>query len=283
MADATTADTTTVDPSTAAGSQSTTTPDPKTTQAQTTAQGTQQTPPAGQQTGTSDAERRAEQGRLADLQKERKARQDFERKFTESNTQVETLRRQLQALTGVSPKSQDETDAAEVRANLHKYVPELAKLDAATIERLLQVAGQAESLEQTANHYWRQHGTQMIESVESALAKEFGSDSLTPKQQKAVRAAYRYEAESNPEFLERHEKGDKTLISEFVKDFAESFFEPARRKVTQSTVAQQRQVPNGGQRSVIGANGQKVDLTNDKAFGDAAVEAFKNFGGKFGG
>lgn len=285
MADATTADTTNVDSSAAAGSQSAatgTTTTPTQTTAQTPAQQTtQQT--AGHQTGTSDAERRAEQGRLADLQKERRARQQFEQQYQAERFQRETLQRQIQALTGASPKTQDALDAEEVKANLAKYLPGLAKLDDATIERLLAVAESKDTFEQTANHYWTQHGTRMIEAVESGIAKEFGSESLTPKQQKAIRAAYRYEAESNPEFLTRHEQGDKTLIAEFVKDYTESFFEPARRKVTQSTVNQQRNVPQGGQRSVIGAGGQKVDLTNDKAFGDAAVEAFKNRGGSFGG
>jgi hypothetical protein len=222
-------------------------------------------------------------GQLADLQKERKARQDFEKRFQAAETQRETLQRQIQALTGATPRSPEDAETDQIRQHFAKLFPGLAKLDDKTIDRLLATADSAGALEQTSSHYWKRHGLQMVESVESAIAKEFGSDKLTPSQQNIVRAAYRQAAETNPEFLQRHEEGDKALIAEFAKTFVDDWFEPARRKVTAQTVSQQRPVPNGGQRSVVGASGKKIDFKDDNAFGDALAAEFRAGGGRFDG
>src|SRR5882724_3578411 len=50
------------------------------------------------------------EGQLADLQKERKARQDHERKLAEYETQLTEERRRVAALTGITKPSPEEAD-----------------------------------------------------------------------------------------------------------------------------------------------------------------------------
>src|SRR5882672_10968614 len=54
-------------------------------------------------------------GILADLQKERKQRQEFERQIASLTGERDTERRRIQALVGANPRSEEETQLDEVR------------------------------------------------------------------------------------------------------------------------------------------------------------------------
>ena len=237
--------------------------------------------PAGQ-SGTSDAERAAK-GQLEDLKKERQARQQYEKQSREQAAQLQLLQRQIQALTGAAPKGQEDAEADAIKQQFFKYFPQYQKLDEKTIDKLLQATDRIGSLDALEQHVWGKHGQSMIDSVETEIAKAFDSETLNAQQQEIVLALYRQRAESDPEFLTRHERGDKTLIKEFAAQFVESVFEPARRKAQAQAVSSQRPVPNGGQRSILGAGGKKVDLSNNDAFGAAMAAEFKANGGRFDG
>ena len=229
----------------------------------------------------SDAERIAK-GQLADLQKERRARQDFERKYNEQQAQLAHYQRQVQALAGVNPTNPADAETEAIKAQFFKVFPDFQKFDG-KVDKILSAFDRMGSIEALEQHVWGKHGLQMIESVEAEVAKGFGTETLNEQQQDIVRALYRSRAEQDPEFLARHERGDKTLIKDFAKSFLDSVFEPARRSAQASAVASQRPVPNGGQRSIVGAGGKKVNLTNNDEFGAAMAAEFKANGGRFEG
>lgn len=220
-------------------------------------------------------------GLIADLQKERKARQAADTAAAQHQRELEIERRRVQALSGVTPQDPDEANKAAIRQRFSELYPGVAKLNDQTIDRLLRLADNAEQLDQTTQHHWQMHGRKMLDSVTSSVAKELGG-SLTDRQTARIEAAYAQEAQINPDFLRRHEQGDPTLITEFVKNFVEDFIEPGRRKALAAEVDRQRRVPGSRDRSVVGAGGTKLDFNNPKAVEDAMVASFKSNGGSFG-
>lgn len=220
-------------------------------------------------------------GVLGDLAKERKARQAAEAKAAERQSAYEQEQRRVQALAGVSPKSEQEAADEAVRERFKQLYPKLGNLDDAKIDRLLALADNADQLEAASTHHWHAHSRKMLDSVISGMQKALGGD-LSDRQKARLERSYFLEAQSNPEFLKRHEDGDAKLVEEFVKDFVEDFVEPGRRKALADEQNRMRRVPSSRDRSVVGAGGKKLDLSKDEDFAEAAAASFKAHGGAFG-
>ena len=129
--------------------------------------------------------------------------------------------------------------------------------------------------------YWGKHGNSMVTRVTKELSKEFGGD-LTKRQIDTITQAYVLRAQSDPEFLQRHEDGDDTLVTDFAKDWLEDWFEPAKRKVTSQEANRFRPVPGGKDRSIVNHGEKKIDVNDPKAVEDLLVAGFKERGGEFG-
>jgi hypothetical protein len=244
-------------------------------QQSTSTQSTQVTAPAN---AGWDKERT---GLLNDLKKERQQRQQYEQSVAQAQAELAQERRRVQALAGVNPRSAEDTEVDAVRQRFGQLFPGLAKLSDGKIERLLAVAEQSDNLEAATTHHWETHGRTMLDSVTAEAAKVLGG-TLTPRQAARLERAYVQEAEQNPEFLARHERGDRTLVAEFIKNWNEDWFEPARRRVTQSEVARQQRVPSGRDRSIASTGGKKLDYNDPKAVEQALVDSFRKHGGEFG-
>lgn len=219
-------------------------------------------------------------GALTDLKKEREQRQTYERNAAALQARLEERERQLNAMVGNRIPSKDEADADAIRQRFSELFPGLAKLNEAQVERLLQIAGQGDQLEAATTHHWTNHGRQMLDQVHKGIAVELGD--LTDRQKRRINVAYVAEAEADPQFLQRHESGDPTLVREFVKQFLDDLVEPVRRKVTASEVNRNRLVPNGKDRSMPQPGGKKIDVNDKKAVEDLLVDGFKAKGGVFG-
>lgn len=217
-------------------------------------------------------------GTIADLQKERGKRQEFERKLQEFQTQLDERQRQIEALTGVKKPSKEEADIEQVRERMIQLFPGLARLSSEDMaEKIDQIIAQGEQLSAANTNYWTRHGAEMLGSVHAEIAKELGD--LSDRQKKRINAAYVAEAEADPNFLARHDKGDKTLIAEFVKNYLDDFVEPVKRKVTASEAGRYRPVPSGRERSVPMQGDKPIDVKDDKAVMDLIVGSRK---GQFG-
>ncbi len=219
-------------------------------------------------------------GITSDLQKERKARQQYESDLKAARAELETGNKRIRALAGVETKSEAQVEDEAVKARLEALgYPSLTKED---LEAIRELRATQSNLTETTQHYWVQHGRQMVSGVVAEVEKELGGK-LTDRQAKRIAAEYAREAESNPDFLDRHEKGDKTLIAEFAKQLSEDWFEPARRKVTQQESQRFRPVPSGKDRGIVTHGEKKIDVNDSKAVEDFLVKGFRERNGEFTG
>ena len=222
------------------------------------------------------------QGMLRDLQKERQRSQGFEQQFGSTKAELEQERKRIQALVGVNTPSAEAQEAEQIKARFAQLYPQLAELTAEDLKALRGWQAQAGQFEETTKAMWRDKARLMSSAVESRIAKELGGD-LTPRQITNIRAAYVQAAETDPAFLARHEQGDLKLADEFATQFIEDWFEPARRKVTQQQVNQQRRVPSGRDRSAPGGPPlPKIDVNDPKAVEDFLIAGRKERGQAFG-
>lgn len=254
------------------------TPPSSTSQGSQTQPSTQAPAPGSNAGGSTDDARN--RGILADLQRERRARQEAETRATQREAELASERRRVQALAGVTPQSPEAQEEEEVRARVIKLFPVLGKLNDEQLDAMLAGQNDVASARQLVHQQWENHGRQMIDSIVSEVSDAVGGD-LTERQAKALTRAYVAEAESNPEFLARHERGDKNLIKEFAKAWVEDWFEPARRRVTADAMSQNRRVPSGRDRTVQTTPPKAIDFKNPKAVEDAMVESFRSHGGRF--
>lgn len=212
--------------------------------------------------------------------------QDAEARAAALEADLEKERKRVRAAMGIDTPNPEDAEAEQVKAVILKMFPQLAKLDDATIEKVLQTANSAEGLNAAQQHVYQQHADQMLNTLQSEVSSAIGSD-LSPSQQKSLTRLYRLEAEAclrerqeNPnhdaanDFLARHLRGDKTLVSEFAKAFVADWFEPAKRAVTSQNFGRvARRVPNGRGGTPPAAGAQKVDFNNEDAFAEALARA----------
>lgn len=228
---------------------------------------------------TAEAER--QRGMLADLQKERRARQAIETERESLRAQLAAEQKRVRFLAGAEPQSEDEAQHAAIRAQFAKVFPGLAKLTDAQIEKFTALVEKGDNLDAAANHQWQMHSRNMLGQLSAELSEAIGGEP-TERQSKAVAQAFANLCESDEATRLRYESGDPKLIKEFVAQWKEDWYDTARRQVTADTVNRQRRVPNGRDRSAVGSAGiKKIDFNNPKSVEDAMVEAYRSHGGGF--
>lgn len=215
------------------------------------------------------------------------------KRATELEAALSERDRKIQALAGITPQDPNAVDEAGLRASILKLLPELAPyLEAGRGEKVAKMLSQMEGFQETQNRYWGGIADTMLEGVKGELAKSLGGE-LSARQAAKIERAYRLEAEAamqareaNPDadysndFLARHTRGDKTLITEFVKEFADDFFEPARRQATAAAVRRTgRPVPNGRSGEPVVTQKAKVDYGDEDKFKDALLESLQRHTG----
>ncbi len=222
-------------------------------------------------------------GLLADLQKERKARQELDAKYGTTNAELERERKRVLALSGVEPQSKEEQDEALIRERLERLYPWLKDLTPEDIKALRESNTSMAEIRASQTDTWKAHGRKMLTAATAGVQKALGGK-LSDRQVARIESAYVEEAKNDPEFLARHKAGDDTLVDEFVKGWLEDFVEPGRRSALQTETQAQRRprVPGGKDRSVVGANDKPIDVKDDKAVEDLLVSGFKARGGAFG-
>ena len=214
-------------------------------------------------------------GMLSDVQKERKARQDFERKVADIESRLTERDRQIAALTNTRTPTKAEADDEAIRTRLAQLSP-AASLTQEEIDDLRELRANRAEMVATNEATWVRHHRGMFEGVTKAVAAELGD--ITPRQREGMLAMYIHNCEVNPEFHRRHDEGDPKLIDEFVKQWVDDYVEPVRRKQTANEVSRLRNVPNGKDRS-LPMNGEKpIDYKDDKAVMDYIM---KNRQGRF--
>jgi hypothetical protein len=190
----------------------------------------------------------------------------------------------VQALAGLQPKSAEETNVEQVRAALTAIFPGLERLsDKEFLQRLDSVSQRDGELQQAVEQHWTTHGRAVLDSLESEVADALGGD-LSDRQKKRLADAYIQELKDHPELVARHERGDRSLITQFAKDFLDDWYKPAQRQVTNQQVGRvvNRRSPDGRNARVVTQAAPKIDYNDPKAVEDAMVQAFRDHGGEFG-
>ena len=218
---------------------------------------------------------------LADLKKERTARQTFETNHKTLEAKYADVEKRLQALAGVVPKSEQQQSDEEIRTRMQQLYPWMGKITDEQIDRIMRVAETGEDLEVTRNHYWDRHGREMVDRVYDDVGKELGGD-LSDDQKEMIQLAYTARCRRDENFLKRHFEGDKKLSSEFAKSVLDQWLEPAKRKVMKTAVDGNRAVPRSKDRAPVTVGGKTIDPKDDKAVADLLVADFKERGGTFG-
>lgn len=222
-------------------------------------------------------------GLLRDLQTERTKRQGHETQLSTFQAQIAEQNARIQALAGVAPKSKDDIEAESIKTAFAKLYPELAGLTKEDIEAIRENKNASATLKDFQQRQWDTHARSMVSQVESKVKEELGGkDDLTPRQTRALRAAFAAFIETDEGLAERYDKGDAALIDEFVKDYVADWFEPVRRKTERTTVESRVRVPSGKDRAIPGTD-KKIDVTDPKAVEDVLVAGFKKRGGEFTG
>jgi hypothetical protein len=225
-------------------------------------------------------EARRNAGILADLKKERLARQAYEKRIAELEAAHTAAEKRVRALAGVEPKSDEDAEAEQVKAQFTKMFPALAKLnDEQLVNAINQIIENQQSQGNIEAQYWQDRAQQMTDGVVDEIEKEFGT--LTDRQKARIKNEYAVRAANDPEFLKRHEKGDKSLVAEFAKEYIEDVYGPVRKKHEQSERERFRPVPGGRDRMIAGSKPKSIDFKNPKAVEDAMVESFQSHGGRF--
>lgn len=190
--------------------------------------------------------------------------------------EIENLRRQLldrdrriAALAGVAPVDPDQAEAEKV-ANAFYSLPQFAHLRNVTpelLDRMSKLVHESTSLTEARDHIYNQQADRLLTSIDRAFAEEIGAESLTPGQQRKLRAAFaawipdrQTDPEGHAAFDKRYNAGDETLITEFLKEFATDVLEPARRQAT-IPVAQRRPIPRSGGGGPVTSQPQKPDYS----------------------
>jgi hypothetical protein len=218
------------------------------------------------------------------ISEETKKRVEAERKYQEVNVNLESERKRVQALVGLTPQSAEDQQVEQVRAALTAIFPGLARLsDEQFLAKLESVAGRDGEMQAAVEQHWTTHGRAVLDQIEDTVADTLGGD-LTDRQKNHLSDAYIKLLTDNPDLRLRHERGDQALIAEFTKNFIDDWYKPAQRQVTGQQVNRlvNRRTPNGRESRPIVQNKPKVDYADDKAFGDALVSSFKEYGGEFG-
>lgn len=220
-------------------------------------------------------------GLLADLKKEREARQKYERDYGTTNAELERERKRVLALSGIEPKSKEEEDEALIRERLERLYPWLKDMSAEDIKAIRESRGHMDEMRAATTHTWTNHARKMLSSVTSSVEKSLGGK-LSDRQRDRIERAYVEEAKADPAFMQRHEAGDPKLVDEFVKGWLDDFVEPGKRQAQAADIARRPRVPSGKDRSIVGADNKPIDVKDDKQVEDMLVKGFRERGGQFG-
>lgn len=260
----------------------------QTTGQQTTQQQTgTQTPASTGNNNSGETWERERRGLIGETQKERAARQKIEQDHNTLKAQYETAIKRINALAGINPKSQGETEDEEIRAAFAAKFPHLAELTPEDIQAIRDTRQQTSALKASTDAMWKRHTNQVLSSLNTQVSEKLGGGDLSTRQKDMLRREYIAFIEegqaAGKDYISRHESADESLIEEFVDAYLKEWQEPIRRSVTSTEINRQRPLPSGRGRGAPPTAPVKIDFSNPKAVEDAMVASFKNHGGTFPG
>lgn len=227
------------------------------------------------------------------LAEEAGKRTKLEQQVQELRDQHELAQKRLRLAMGLEVPSKDEQELTEMREALYKLNPKLKLLDSLDEEALERILSAAESAQHTTQVQWSRHRDEMLSNLSGEVADLVNVDKLSDSQRARLERDFKaYASEQNAkrmraeksqdptydydnDFVSRYERGDKTLLTEFAKQFVEDWITPVRRQSNASAVNRiNRPVPRGERtRQTVTQGPPKIDYNNDDAFKAAMLSA----------
>lgn len=211
-------------------------------------------------------------------------------------SELELTKKQLAALTGVSPASPDAAKEAEIKEAFFKLMPgarKLLGLSEEQIDRLLKTPDTADSAREFVSQGWQKHGKAMMGKLVTEVSDAIGGD-MSERAQGRLKAAFvqMLDSERNKsvrendgkptELLQKYLDGDESLIQDFAKEWAEDYFVPARRQIVSREVSRiGRQVPNPQGRSQQTSTQRPAEFKTDDERLDYAAKVMRESGHQF--
>lgn len=131
-------------------------------------------------------------------------------------------------------------------------------------------------------HQWQQHGRQHLSSIYTEVAKDYGLEKLSPRQQRVVGNAFQDWLEEDQTRVSRYVQSDPSLIGEFLTEYRTGFVDPLRRSADAATLAAGSRVgtlpPAPRQGGTVPPPAPRAPLTADEVH-DRAFAAFQAAGG----
>jgi hypothetical protein len=157
----------------------------------------------------------------------REAQQSIAQQQATYQAQIETMQRQIQALTGMTPPPNQEV--AAVRDQFGQLYPGLTKLEEKAND-LMAFMERAGDLEAQNKYYWEKHGRDTMERLFERANTAIGNP-LTEEGKRALHSSFVGFVQSSPELMQRY-ASDPSVVDEFVHAFTSNFIDPVRRSAT---------------------------------------------------
>lgn len=156
----------------------------------------------------------------------REATAQWQQREAAYQAQMDAIRRQLHAVIGVQPQSEEEQQVAQIQAQFKKVFPELAQLaeKAKDLQGLLERSGE---FQHAVQHQYQAYGRQAMDRLFGLATKSLGHD-LSDTAKQRLHASFVGYLQSDPQLLERYAV-DQTIVDEFWNDFENGFIGPVRR------------------------------------------------------
>lgn len=161
-----------------------------------------------------------------------------------------TLQTMLEAGTGVRMREEQRVDPAvtEARQAFESVFPGAGKL----FDNLPKLMAFMEALDkggvdpamfsrlpdalQATDHQWEQHGRRTLDTVFTAMAKDYGATALSPYQQRVIGSAFTDWLQQDAARQDRYANADPKLTDEFLTEYRSGFVDPLRRSADADTI-----------------------------------------------
>lgn len=182
------------------------------------------------------------------------------RELREANARVqaelELVKRQLGAMTGLQPQPQVDPQEQQIREALERMYPALKRIGDVPFDRLAELADLGPQMQAAQQAQYAAQQAQydaLADTTVAALyqgAKDiFGGKDLTGFQQRALHRAFVDFVESDDRNATRYVRRDGALVADFLKLYAAEMLDPARRQAAVAVgqrVSRAATVPTGG-------------------------------------
>lgn len=154
----------------------------------------------------------------------REASQRYSSEMSQIKAELDRYRSQVQALVGVTPPQNTESDA--IKDQFFKLFPWAKTLE----ERFGDLEGlfdKSQDMDAQVNHYWTSYGAQTMDRLYKLATDGLGAP-LTDEGRRQLHSSFVGWIQSSPELQNRY-ASDPSIVEDFWKQFTSSFVEPARR------------------------------------------------------